>query len=222
VGCGDGGYVLKSFQYLGDKLYLYCIDRNKEMLGQLKEYLTQHKIENFQIKQNPAENLTIQDASLDCVFTFNAIHLFKISAFLKEASRILKDEGYLFIYTRLKSQNIRSIWGKHFPLFNHKETRLYELEGLKSIIEETPRLEIQNIAFFKYQRISCLDWLVEQACNHHYSTFYLYTNDELAESVNKFKQSLHQHFRDLNNISWFDGNVLFVIRKRPSQLLNAA
>ncbi|MFQ5825687.1 MAG: class I SAM-dependent methyltransferase [bacterium] len=222
VGCGDGSYVLKLFQYLGDKLYLYCIDRNKEMLGQLKEYLTQHKIGNFQIKQSLAENLTIQDESFDCVFTFNTIHLFKILAFLKEASRVLKDEGYLFIYTRLRSQNIRSIWGKYFPLFNQKETRLYELEELKSIIEEMPRLEIQNMEFFKYKRVSRLDWLVEQARNHHYSTFHIYTKDEFEKSLNQFKENLRRNFRDINNISWVDGNVLFVIRKRMSQLLDAA
>lgn len=214
VGCGGGRYVLKLFQYLGDKLYLYCIDSNKEMLEQLKEHLTQHKIENFQIKKAFAEDSTIQDESLDCVFTFNAIHHFKISAFLNEASHVLKDEGYLFIYTRLRSQNMRSLWGRYFPLFSQKENRLYELEELKSIFEEIPRLEIQNKEFFKYQRVSCLDKLVEQARNHHYSTFHLYSNEEFEKSLNGFKKNLQQNFRDVNNISWVDGNVLFVVRKR--------
>jgi len=216
IGCGCGRYVLKLFQYLGNKLYLYCIDNNKKMLEQLKEYLTQHDIKNFQIKQSLADNLPIQDESLDCVFAFNAIHHFGILGFLNTASRVLKDGGYLFIYTRLRSQNSRSIWGKYFPLFSQKETRLYEIGELKSIMEEIPELEIQNMEFFKYQRNSHLDRLVEQASNHNYSTFYFYPNGEFDKSLNKFKQNLHRHFEDLNNISWFDRNVLLVIRKRPT------
>ena len=221
-GCGDGRYSLKLCQYLGDKLYLCCIDNNKEMLEQLNEYLTQHEIKHFQIKQTLAEELNLQDESLDCVFTFNAIHLFIISEFLKEVARVLKEDGYLFIYTRLRNQNMRSIWGNYFPLFNRKETRLYELEELKIILEEILNLEIQHIEFFKYQRVSCLDGLIEQAQHHHYSTFHLYTNGEFEKSLNKFKQNLQQNYRDVNNISWTAGNVLFVIRKRISQLLSAA
>ena len=32
IGCGSGRYALKLFQYLGVKLYLYCIDCNEHML----------------------------------------------------------------------------------------------------------------------------------------------------------------------------------------------
>ena len=221
-GCGTGRYSLKLCQHLGDKLYLYCIDPNQEMLAQLRQYLMQHEIENFETRQTPAENLTIPDESLDCVFTFNAIHLFKMTAFLNEVSRVLKHDGYLFIYTRLRSQNAKSIWGKYFPLFKQKETRLYELEQFISMMDETPQLDVQNIEFFKYYRVASLDWLVEQAQNHHYSTFYLYTKGKFEKSLNKFKQNLQEHFQDANNISWFDGNVLLVIRKRAIQVVETA
>lgn len=216
IGCGCGRYVLKLFQYLGNKLHLYCIDSNRKMLEQLKEYLTQHKIKNFQIKQILADNLSIKEECLDCVFAFNTIHHFRILEFLNGTSRVLKDGGYLFIYTRSTSQNSRSIWGRYFPLFNQKETRLYEIDELKSVMEKIPELEIQNIEFFKYQRTSPLERLIKQVSNHHYSTFCLYTESEFKKSLNKFKQNLQRHFRDLNNISWFDGNVLLVIRKRPT------
>jgi len=83
-------------------------------------------------------------------------------------------------------------------------------------MEKIPELEIQNIESFKYQRISCIDRLIEQVSNHHYSTFYLYTESEFDKSLNKLKQNLQRNFRDLNKISWFDGNVLLVIRKRPT------
>jgi len=213
VGCGGGRYILKLFQNLGDKLYLYCIDNNNEMLEELKEYLTLHNIENFQPKNALAKNLPIQSKSIDCVFTFNAVHHFRILEFLNEVSRVLKDGGYLFIYTRLKSQNSRTIWGKYFPLFIQKETRLYEIDELESIIEEMPGLEIQNIEYFTYRRNSKLDWLVEQARNNHYSTFYLYHDGEFDRSLDTFKQNLQKNFRDSDNISWIDRNVLLVIRK---------
>lgn len=96
--------------------------------------------------------MSLKDNSLDCIFTFNAIHHFKILGFLKESSRLLKDNGYLFIYTRLRSQNRRNIWGKHFPLFNEKETRLYEINELKSLLRKINGIKIESMEYFKYAR----------------------------------------------------------------------
>jgi hypothetical protein len=53
--------------------------------------------------------------SLDAMVTFNAIHHFILSDFLGETSRVLQDNGHLFICTRLRSQNERDIWGRFFP-----------------------------------------------------------------------------------------------------------
>jgi ubiquinone/menaquinone biosynthesis C-methylase UbiE len=210
IGCGAGRYVKKLFQHLGDKLYLYCIDCNKEMLEELRKYLTEHKAKNFQLRNTLARQLPLPNESLDCVFTFNAIHHFQIIEFLNEASRVLKEGGYLFVYTRLRCQNRSSIWGKYFPLFTQKETRLHELDELKNVIEKIEGLTIQDIIFFKYHRCSSLDWLVEQARYHHYSTFHFYTKEEFEKSLDEFKRRLKRHFRDLNQISWFDRNILLV------------
>lgn len=214
IGCGAGRYDLKLFEFLGEKLFLYCIDSNKKMLQQLYKSLVQRQIDTFKIRQNFAKDLPFQDQSLDCVFTFNAIHHFSIFEFFNESSRVVKEGGYLFIYTRSRSQNSRNIWGQYFPLFNQKETRLYEIGELESIVEEIPELEIQNIEFFKYQRVCCLEDLVHQAQNHHYSTFYLYVNGEFEKCLEKFEQNLIQNFEDFDNISWTDENVLYVIRKQ--------
>ncbi len=131
VGCGAGRYDISLFQRLQEKLRLHCIDSNQGMLNNLRSYLSANKISKFEIKQAYANKLPIKDRSLNCVFTFNAVHHFKLNEFLAEAIRVIKDEGYLFIYTRLRSQNLRSVWGQHFPLFNEKEDRLYELNELK-------------------------------------------------------------------------------------------
>lgn len=213
VGCGAGRYDLKLFQYLSKRLFLYCIDANKEMLKFLKEFLVKHKIRNFKTIKAFVRKIPIKDNSLDCLFTFNAIHHFKTSQFLKESSRILKDGGHLFIYTRLKSQNRKNVWGKYFPLFNKKETRLYELNELKSSLKKLPKLKIESVEYFKYYRFASLDWLIKQAQNHHYSTFFLYTKKEFERSLEKFKQNIRREFKDLNKINWFDENILLVIRK---------
>jgi len=187
------------------------------MLEQLKGYLAQDKIINFQPIRALAKNLPLQNNSLQCMFNFNAIHHFKILKFLNESLRVLIERGYLFIYTRSRSQNRRDIWGKYFPLFNQKETRLYEMDEFKNILEKIPGLELQETELFKYKRISTLDSLIEQASNHHYSTFSLYTNVEFNNSLTKFNQNLERHFSDLNNINWFDENILYVIRKQKIQ-----
>lgn len=213
VGCGAGRYALQLFKLRGDGLYLNCFDANREMLNQLKDYLTMHKINNFRIKETCAEKIPLEDSSLDCMFTFNAVHHFKLLGFLKEASRVLKDSGYLFIYTRLRSQSSRNIWGKYFPLFNQKETRLYELDEFKEIARGVPTLKLESVEYFEYKRNSGLGRLEWQAQNHHYSTFDLYTEQEFSRSFEKFRQNLRRNFEDPKNIQWSDENILMVLRK---------
>lgn len=213
VGCGVGRYSSKIFQYLGDKLYLHCTDSNEKMLEQLKEYFTQHKIKNFQIKKAFADNLPFENDSLDCILTFNAVHHFKLLKFLKESSRILKKTRYLFIYTRLRSQNKRNIWGRYFPQFYEKETRLYELKELELSLNQVPSLTLESIEYFEYKRVASLDWLVNQAQNKHYSTFQFYTDEEFKNALKSFQQKVSENFEDLNKISWIDENILLVARK---------
>lgn len=211
VGSGSGRYDLEFFRNMGERLHLYCIDNNQKMLEQLREYLTRHRISNFETMTARADDLPLRDGSMDCVFAFNAVHHFRLRGFLSEASRVLKNRGFLFIYTRLSSQNSRNIWGKFFPLFSQKETRLYELAELRSMLTTVPALRIRSIEFFSYKRVSNLGRLVEQAMNYHYSTFCLYTKEEFERSLGKFKQNLTKQFKDLNNVSWVDENVLLVV-----------
>lgn len=213
IGCGAGRYDLKLFQNLNKKLFLYCFDNNKEMIKELTIFLKENNIKNFKAKKASAVKIPLPDNSLDCLFTFNAIHHFKILKFLNNASRILKKNGYLFIYTRLRSQNRKNIWGNYFPLFNQKENRLYELNELKNLFKKYPDLKIELIKTFKYKRTADLNLLVSRAENHHYSTFCLYKKGEFKLSLNKFIRRIKTHFKDLKNIIWIDENTLLVIRK---------
>lgn len=120
----------------------------------------------------------------------------------------------MFIYTRFRSQNARNIWGRFFPGFSEKETRLYELPELKQVIAGFPELEIGEIKYFRFPRVASLDWLLKQARHHHYSTFSLYREDEFRIALEQFEKNLRMHFEDVNRITWVDENVMLVVRKR--------
>ncbi len=154
VGCGTGRYDLKIVQCLGDRLTLACMDSNRDMLRQLRQNLLSHGAQNFHTVEGTAEHLPFRTRSLDILFTFNAIHLFPIRSFLTDASRALKANGRLFIYTRFRSQNERNIWGRWFPSFSAKEQRLYEQPELEDIVKSLQGIEIESVECFQYKRSS--------------------------------------------------------------------
>ena len=212
VGCGDGRYSQELLKSLGDKCYIHCIDYNENMLIWFKDYLTEPNRMNFCFRQGNANKLPLENDSMDCIVTFNAIHHFDIQRFLAESFGCLNDDGHLYIYTRLRSQNSRNIWGQYFPLFADIENRLFESDELKHHIQKA-EMKIDHTKVFGYHRKSSLNNLVKKARNKHYSTFALYSDDVFEESLEKFKQNITNNFDDLDNIQWQDENILLAIRK---------
>ncbi len=212
IGCGDGRYSLEFLRHFGDKCYLHCIDFNENMLKTLEGYLTEQNTTNFCTRQGDANRLPLDNDSMDCIVTFNAIHHFDVPKFLSESLRSLKDDGRLFIYTRLRNQNSRNIWGEQFPLFAEIETRLYELDELKQYIQEAD-MRIHSTRVFGHHRTSSLSRLVTQAENNHYSTLALYDNETFQESLKTFQENIKDSFDDLEQIKWIDENILLEIRK---------
>jgi ubiquinone/menaquinone biosynthesis C-methylase UbiE len=214
VGCGAGRYDLLLYKHLGDKLRLTCLDANAEMLESLTEYLAKHDIDNFSVKQSVAETMPFSDNALDCICTFNAIHHFNLPRFLIESARVLKAGGYLFMYSRLREQNEKNIWGLYFPHFIEKETRLYSLDLVKQSIAAVDNLAFESIVFFAYSRSAALEELLERANSHHYSTFTLYSPEEMEEALKGFSLNIKDQFEDPQQVRWFDENILFIIRKK--------
>ena len=212
IGCGDGRYSLELLKCLGDKCYLHCIDSNEKMLTYLENYLIEQNVTNFCIRPGNADKLPLENDSMDCIVIFNAIHHFGIQRFLAEALGCLKNDGHLFIYTRLRNQNSRNIWGQYFPLFTEMENRLYELDELEKHIQNAD-MSIHSTKVFGYSRTSSLDRLVHQAQNNHYSTFTLYDKETFDESLEAFQQNIKKNFGDLGQIKWYDENILLEIRK---------
>ncbi len=211
VGCGDGRYSLELLKCLSDDCFLHCVDTNEEMLNRLKDYLTEQNTLNFCIRPGDANKLPLENDSMDCIVTFNAIHHFDIQKFLEEVLGSLKDDGSLFIYTRLRNQNSRTIWGKHFPLFTKMENRLYEFDELKSYIQQAD-MKIYSTNVFGYHSTSTLERLVEQARNKHYSTFEFY-DGTFGNYLDEFRKNILKNYEDMDNVTWQDENILIEIRK---------
>ena len=161
--------------------------------------------------------MPLADDSMDCIFSFNAIHHFDFVMFLKKAAKIIRDRGRIFIYTRLRSQNAKNIWGKHFPFFLVKENRLYEPEELEEMIKPIESLSIKCLKRFKYRRNTSLSQLVRVARNGHYSTFSLYQKNEFEAALKGFQENITRHFSNPEKIEWFDENTLLVVKKVESR-----
>lgn len=183
------------------------------MLGQFNRRFVEDSIRVAGTIKASAMCLPLSEESLNCIFTFNAVHHFSLLEFLHEMARILQDGGYLFVYTRMRSQNSRSVWGRFFPLFTSKETRLYEEDEWKEAITKIPSLRLQKTRTFEFNRKSNSERLGDQAENHHYSTFDLYTRSEFKTALNQFHDNLRGYFGDPNNIRWIDENILFILQK---------
>jgi len=211
IGCGDGRYSIKLIEKLRNRLSLTCVDNNYEMLQQISKISS--NFQNLQTKQAFAEKIPFDDNSLDCIFSFNAIHHFKINEFAKECNRVLKNNGLLFIYTRLKEQNESNIWGKFFPDFSKKENRLFDNHSLTERISSQTSLNLKSTESFQHNRSSNIQTLVSKAENKHYSTFSLYTVSEFEKSLGKFRQNIYQNFSNPENIQWIDENTMFVFQK---------
>ena len=211
VGCGPGRYSLLLLQTM-PQLHLTCLDRNQNMLAETTRLLQVANISRFKCVLADASEFPLESSSVDVVFTFNAIHHFIIPAFLQEAQRVLKKDGTIVIYSRLPSQNAASIWGKYFPDFITLERRLQSLDSMEAAIRNIPRLRLDSIKLFQFDRVSSLECLTEKARARHYSTFNLYEKQRLESSIANFRDRIISNFSDLDQIHWTDGNVLLVVK----------
>ncbi len=212
VACGGGRYSLLLCQHLED-LELSLHDLNESMLAEAIRYFAEHQVVALRAVEADIAGLHLPDGSLDAVFTFNAIHHFDPDLLVQKAARALVVGGHLFIYTRLRSQNARSVWGRYFPDFAKKEDRLYRLSDIESWSEATDDLTTRQIHRFRYRRSASLAELLHQARNKHYSTFSLYSATEFDRALVEFDRTIRKRFADPDHVEWTDENIMVVFRK---------
>ena len=192
-GCGSGRYALALTRAL-PSLQLVCVDRCKRMLTTFYTALSWRDQKQHHLLQADASNPGIQEQTMDCVFSFNAIHHLDLARFLMSAHHLLHPNGQLFLYTRTPEQNRTTIWGRR---------ALVKQKGLK----------LKKIQRFRYARSKSLKRLCQQAQARHYSTFALYSQEEFQAALTAFQERVGKTFTDLDRILWTDENTLYhVIR----------
>src|SRR6267154_792025 len=185
IGCGTGRYTRLLRALLPDGSLLAAADVSAAMLAQLRAASRGHAVGVVPLLA-AAEQLPLRTASLDLVTAFNCVHHFDLGRFLTAAARVLRPGGQLFIYTRTPQQNARTIWGRCFPGFTEHEQRLHSQATFRDAVRRTDGLTAVATQTFKHPRTSTAERLRAQAEGRHYSTFSLYTPDELRASIATF------------------------------------
>src|SRR6266571_6995509 len=204
IGCGTGRYTRLLRALLPDGSLLAASDVSTAMLAQLNAAGRGHAFGVVPLLA-AAEQLPLRAASLDVVTAFNCVHHFDLGGFLAAAARVLAPGGQLFIYTRTPQQNARTIWGRYFPGFTEHEQRLHSRAALRDAVRRTDGLKVVAAQTFKHPRSSTAGRLQAQAEGHHYSTFSLYTPEELRASIATFLARLPSP-----EVSWVDEHLLVV------------
>ncbi len=216
IGCGDGRDDRLLAEHLPG-LELTCIDPVQPMLERTASLLRASGFVAFNCVNSSVEDLTLPARAFDCVFTSNAIHHFDLALFLRKAGAALREGGRLFVYTRLPSQNARTIWGRYFPHFAERETRLYSFDQLDEAAGRCDSLVLESATHFRYQRTASLERLCEQASLHHYSTFTFYEPIEFEDSLREFERRIRLAFADPDQVTWHDENVLLEFRRQETE-----
>ncbi len=212
IGAGTGRYTELLLKILNsNKTKTILVDASFEMLSMAQSFLGGNYKAYF--INSIAENLPFKNKIFDVLLVFNAIHHFDFKKFIREARRILKSGGFLFIYTRTQEQNRNSIWGRFFPDFSDKEYRLFWKNDLIKHLKNLKDFEIVNYTEFEYPRLSKVDELLSKVFAKHYSTFYLYKDEELERAVEIFKERLLENYGESELISYTDENTLVALRK---------
>lgn len=213
IGCGTGRYSKIIAARLDSNLRLFCCDISGAMLGECRKSMCQaFPAEHVHCCLTCANDLPFAYSCFDAVTTFNAIQHFDLDRFVAEGARVLRPGGLLSIYTRTPEQNARTIWGKYFPGFIERETRLYRLECIEEAIGGVSDVQLEGVQEFKHVRIESLESLLDRARNFHYSTFVLYPTEEFGDALETFANTLG----DLGNVSKIEHtaeNTLVFARK---------
>jgi SAM-dependent methyltransferase len=205
IGCGTGRYSRLLRGLLPDGSLLVASDVSAAMLAELKASNHGHAPGVVPLLST-AEELPLRTASLDLVTAFNCVHHFDLGRFLTAVGRVLRPGGQLFIYTRTPQQNARTIWGRYFPGFTEREQRLHSEATFRDAVRRTDGLTVVATQTFNHPRLSTAGRLRAQAEGRHYSTFSLYSQEELRESIATFLARLPSP-----EVSWVDEHLLVVV-----------
>ena len=216
VATGSGRYLDAVSHYLGSALAMEVVPIGLDLSPPM---LTQARIRNrhaglrAQHVVGAVETLPFRASSCDAMTCFNAVHHFDLARFAGEASRVLAPTGQLILYTRTPEQNRRTIWGRHFPEFATRETRLYGVDDVRAALQATGAFGSVRAQTVAWTVTTSLFRLVEQATHYHYSTFRLYSDDALRAAIDTFRQRVREAVRDVTHITHDNDHVLVIAQR---------
>ena len=219
VGTGAGRYLDALSESLSAELASGVLPIGLDLTPAM---LTQARIRNghadlrAQHVVSTVEMLPFHASSCDALTCFNAVHHFDVPRFLSEAARVLAPSGQLVLYTRTLEQNRRTIWGRYFPEFATRETRLRRVEDLRAALEATGAFGSIRAQIVPWKIGTSLSRLVEQATHYHYSTFRLYSDAALHAAIDTFRERLRQAFSDTTCITSDNDHVLVIAQRVAS------
>lgn len=122
LGCGHGHHMYLLKQIRPD-ISIIGIDINTQKLWKLL------KLERFDIRVMNGENLSFMDKTFDVILSFGVIeHVNNDIQFLKEANRVLKNDGKILIFNLPNKYSFTEIIAGLIGIENHKKR--YSLKDL--------------------------------------------------------------------------------------------
>ncbi len=216
VGTGEGRYLDAVSESLSASLANRVLPIGVDLAPAM---LTQARVRNrhvglgAQYLVSASEMLPFLTASCDAITCFNAVHHFELARFIDEVARVLSPSGQLVLYTRTPEQNRCTIWGRYFPEFATRETKLYRSSDLQLALQSAEVFDSVRVQMIPWKITTSLSRLIDQVVHFHYSTFRLYSNDLLREAIDIFQYRVRQAFSDMARIT-FDNDHTVVIAKR--------
>ena len=206
VGCGTGRYTELLLDHLAAGSSIVGVDACFEMIQVLRRTVRPNAA--IRLVCGDAAALPLAEGVLDFVACFNAVHHLHLDAFFEVSTRQVRPGGHIFVYTRTLEQNARSIWGRRFPGFGDKETRLFRRDRLERAVAATAGLELLGVQEYRFARRAPVDVLEARVRARAYSTFSLYGQAELAEALEAFVASLRP-----GEVDWTDENTLVIAQR---------
>jgi ubiquinone/menaquinone biosynthesis C-methylase UbiE len=220
IGTGEGRYLDAVIQSLSTSLVNQVlpigVDLSPAMLTQARVRNSRHVGLRAQYLASASEMLPFLTASCNAVTCFNAVHHFDLARFVSEASRVLTPSGKFVLYTRTPEQNRRTIWGRYFPEFATRETKLHRSSDLQAALETTGVFESVRVQMIPWTITTSLSRLVEQVVHFHYSTFRLYSADALNTAIDTFQYRVRQAFPDVTRITSDNDHILVIAQRAPA------
>ena len=182
------------------------VDKNSQMIGQAISK-GNYANGNFKGVLGSAESLPFPPESFNLIISTNAIHHFNLYQHFLEIARILKRGGSYIIFSRFWEQNVRSIWGKYFPAFADKETRLYHPEDFQKLVDDFPVFILESIEELEFEIPFSADRLLYEAQIKKYSTFEFYSEKDFQKALREFRSNIKKYNKKVQKVEI--GRVIF-------------